>query len=101
MNPHKAGINLRVQFLANQKQQNQMNPSIDAASAAERAYVAALRSNPLQRLQEQHDKWERALCGLRALVATLSFDGDEERAQNWAEHKAHFDEHFHTETLVK
>lgn len=78
-----------------------MNPRLDCAVAAKCAYVAALRSDPLQRLRENHAEWERALCGLRALVATLSFDGDQEEAQSWAEETASFDPTFSTETLVK
>lgn len=77
-----------------------MNVHLECAVAAKCAYVAALRSDPLQRFQN-HAEWERALCGLRALVATLSFGGNEEAAQNWAEYTASFDKTFHTETLVK
>jgi len=77
-----------------------MNLHLDCAVAAKCAYVAALRSNPLQRF-ESFPEWERALCELRKLVATLSFDGDEEAAQNWAEHAASFDKTFTTETLIK
>ena len=73
--------------------------NLPAATAARRAYVAALRGNPVDRIGAIHfEDWEIALCALRRIVAHHFHNGDEEAAQNWAEDTANFNPSYSTET---
>lgn len=73
--------------------------TLSAATAARRAYVAALRGNPIQRIQSNDFKdWEIALSALRRITANHFHNGDEEAAQNWAEDTANFNLSYSTET---